>query len=213
MDLEYGCGAISRTIGTWIVALHKLSARSSTPVPNLTSPHGLKVSPPDFMRPRRGRKKQLVEESDSEDEEWKPKRAKKKSRGTFSTPFKAPAVKSNKPVITKKQPEPKPHTVTSGTVYDDDGNPLNDAHHIGGERIIDLLEWKDYDESTQPQTNPTASSGDQGNQSGDPNTQSGDQKTEQTLTGVATIGDPTPKQTRSFCMKEKGETPPIPQTI
>ena len=44
---------------------------------------GLKVSPPDFMRPRRGRKKQVVEEIDSEDEEWKPKRAKKKSRGLY----------------------------------------------------------------------------------------------------------------------------------
>ncbi|XP_030849723.1 probable histone-lysine N-methyltransferase PRDM7 [Strongylocentrotus purpuratus] len=166
---------------------------------------GLKVSPPDFMRPRRGRKKQLVEESDSEDEEWKPKRAKKKSRGSFSAPFRAPAVKSNKPVITKKQPEPKPHTVTSGTVYDDDGNPLNDAHHIGGERIIDLLEWKDYADSTQPQTNPIASSGDQGNQSGDPNTRSDDQKTEQTLAEVATGGDHSPKQSRSFCMKVGGK--------
>eukprot|EP00057_Strongylocentrotus_purpuratus_P021476 XP_011675950.1 PREDICTED: histone-lysine N-methyltransferase PRDM9-like [Strongylocentrotus purpuratus] len=103
------------------------------------------------------------------------------------------------------------HTVTSGTVYDDDGNPLDDAHHIGGERIIDLLEWKDFDESTQAQTDTTSSgdqgkqSGDPNTQSGDPNTQSGDQKTEQTLTGVASSGgDQSPKQSQSFCMKVGG---------
>ncbi|XP_041466345.1 histone-lysine N-methyltransferase PRDM9-like [Lytechinus variegatus] len=163
---------------------------------------GLDVGPPEFMRPRRGRKKQIVEESDSEDEEWKPKRAKKKSRGTFNAPFKNP-VKPNKPVTRKKQPVAKPHTVTSGTVYDDDGNPLDDAQHIGGERIIDLLEWKDYDEATQTQTNPT-SSGDQGDRSGDLNTRSCDQKTEQTLAKCSPGGDQTPKQSKSSCMKVGG---------
>eukprot|EP00057_Strongylocentrotus_purpuratus_P021475 XP_011675949.1 PREDICTED: uncharacterized protein LOC105443952 [Strongylocentrotus purpuratus] len=168
---------------------------------------GLQVSPPAFMQPRRGRKKQIVEESDSGDEEWKPKRAKKKSRGSFQAPFKVQQ-KAPKPVHAKKQQSSKesskPHTVTSGTVYDDDGNPLDDAHHIGGERIIDLLEWKDFDESTQAQTD-TSSSGDQGNLSGDPNTQSGDQKTEQTLTGLASSGgDQSPKQSQTFCMKVGG---------
>ncbi|XP_030849324.1 probable histone-lysine N-methyltransferase PRDM7 isoform X2 [Strongylocentrotus purpuratus] len=48
---------------------------------------GLQVdSPPDFMRPRRGRKKQIVEESDSKDEEWKQKKAKKKSIGIQVSP-------------------------------------------------------------------------------------------------------------------------------
>ncbi|XP_063956495.1 histone-lysine N-methyltransferase PRDM9-like [Lytechinus pictus] len=163
---------------------------------------GLDVGPPEFMRPRRGRKKQIVEESDSEDEEWKPKRAKKKSRGTFSAPFKVP-VKPNKPVTAKKQPVSKPHTVTSGTVYDDDGNPLDDAQHVGGERIIDLLEWKDYDEATQTQTNPS-SSGDQGDWSGDLSTQSCDQKTEQTLAKGSPGNNQTPKQSKSTCMKVGG---------
>nr|XP_054757061.1 zinc finger protein 345-like [Lytechinus pictus] len=156
---------------------------------------GLDVGPPEFMRPRRGRKKQIVEESDSEDEEWKPKRAKKKSRGTFSAPFKVP-VKPNNPSTRKKQPVTKPHTVTSGTVYDDDGNPLDDAQHIGGERIIDLLEWKDYDEATQ--------TGDQGDRSGDLNTQSCDQKTEQTLAKCSPGSDQAPKQSQSYCMKVGG---------
>ena len=31
-------------------------------------------------------------------------------------------------------------------MYDDDGNPLSDEEHIGGEKIIDLLEWKDCEE-------------------------------------------------------------------
>ncbi|XP_063956537.1 histone-lysine N-methyltransferase PRDM9-like [Lytechinus pictus] len=163
---------------------------------------GLDVGPPEFMRPRRGRKKQIIEESDSEDEEWKPKRAKKKSRGTFSAPFKVP-VKPNKPATRKKQPVTKPHTETSSTVYDDDGNPLDDAQHIGGERIIDLLEWKDYDEATHTQTNPS-SSGDQGDRSGDLNTQSCDQKTEQTLAKSSPGSDQTPKQSQSSCMKVGG---------
>eukprot|EP00057_Strongylocentrotus_purpuratus_P020528 XP_011675002.1 PREDICTED: probable histone-lysine N-methyltransferase PRDM7 [Strongylocentrotus purpuratus] len=48
---------------------------------------GLQIdSPPDFMRPRRGRKKQIVEESDSKDEECKQKKAKKKSRGWSKFP-------------------------------------------------------------------------------------------------------------------------------
>ncbi|XP_063956894.1 zinc finger protein 724-like [Lytechinus pictus] len=168
---------------------------------------GLQVGPPEFMRPRRGRKKQIVEESDSEDEEWKPKRAKKKSRGSFHAPFKVQQ-KVTKPVHTKKKKSSqectKPHTVTSGTVYDDDGNPLDDSNHIGGERIIDLLEWKDYDEATQAQTNP-ASSGDQGDQSGDLNTQSCDHKTEQTLTEASPGRERTSKQSQSFCMKVGGK--------
>ena len=45
---------------------------------------GLQVQPPGFMRPRRGRKKSVWEESDSDDEEWRPsgpKRKKSSSRG------------------------------------------------------------------------------------------------------------------------------------
>ena len=98
--------------------------------------------------------------------------------------------------------------MTSGTVYDEDGHPLNDADHIGGERIIDLLEWKDFDESNQvaqpPASTTSSSSCDQGNQSGDPISLSGDQKTKQTLSEVSSGGDQTPKLPLSSCMKVGG---------
>nr|XP_054774717.1 uncharacterized protein LOC129282884 [Lytechinus pictus] len=141
---------------------------------------GLQVNPPMFMQRQQEIKLEIKEENDSEDEEM------------MLEPSHVP-VNDEKPDDIKEnnlhEESPNHFTIKVETEYDDDGNLLN-AHDIGGEGIIGLFEWKDYDEAIQTQTNPT--SGDE--RSGDLRTQSCDQRTEQTLIEVAAGGDQTSKQ-------------------
>nr|XP_054757311.1 uncharacterized protein LOC129263426 [Lytechinus pictus] len=143
---------------------------------------GVQVNPPMFMQRQQGIHKEIIEET--EGTETRGSSDIHNQQGNTCHTEKNELHKENLNTF----------TIKVEAEYDDDGNLLGEANHDAEGKITDL-EWKNFDEITQTQTNPILS-GDQRTKSGDLIILSCDQKAEE-----ASGGSQSPTQFQSIYEK------------